>query len=67
MQALADRLRPYEATRVFRASPVGLWRALSGNVSDASVLPPDPVPDVRVEEICAEEARAALISHLATL
>ncbi len=67
MQALADRLSPYEATRVLRPSTLGLWSALTRVVSDASVLPPDPVSDERVEEICAQEARSALLSHLATL
>ncbi len=67
MQALSDRLRPYEATRVTLTSRGGLWGALTRVVCDASVLPPDPVSDARVEEIVAEEARRALISHLATL
>ena len=67
MQELADRLSPYEATRVLRPSNPGLWNALSRVVSDAAVLPPDPVTDERVDEICAQEARRALVSHLATL
>lgn len=67
MQALADRLSPYEATRVLRPPTSGLWSALSRVVSGAAVLPPDPVSDERVEEICAQEARSALLSHLATL
>ncbi len=67
MQALAERLLPYEATRVARGGSSGLWGALSHVVCDASVLPPDPVSDARVEEIIADEARQALLSHLATL
>ena len=67
MQELADRLSPYEATRVIRPSAPGLWSALTTVVSDAAVLPPDPVTDERVDEICAQEARRALVSHLATL
>jgi len=67
MQALTDRLRPYEATHVSPRLTTGLWRALTAVVCDASVLPPDPVSDARVEEICAEEARRAMLSHLATL
>jgi hypothetical protein len=68
MQALTDRLGHYSATRVMRRpGATGLWSALSTVVCDASVLPPDPVSDARVEEICADEARRALLSHLATL
>jgi hypothetical protein len=67
MQALADRLLPYEATRVARHGISGLWSALSNVVGDASVLTPDPVSDARVDEICAEEAQRAIFSHLATL
>lgn len=67
MQALHDRLRPYQATQVSRPVEGGLWSALTQIVRDASVLPPDPVSDARVEEIVAEEARRAMLSHLATL
>jgi hypothetical protein len=67
VQTLAERLSPYGATRVSVARTSGLWQALTQVVCDASVLPPDPVSDARVEEIFAEEARAALLSHLATL
>jgi hypothetical protein len=67
MQAIDDRIRGYQATSVCRAPSAGLWNALSNVVCDASVLPPDPVSDVRVEEIIADEARRALLSHLATL
>ena len=67
MQALADRLDPYQATRVGSQGITGLWTALSNVVGDASVLTPDPVSDVRVDEICAEEAQRAIFSHLATL
>jgi hypothetical protein len=68
MQALTDRIGHYEATRVMaRPRSGGLWSALSNVVCDASVLPPDPVSDARVEEIVADEARRALLSHLATL
>jgi hypothetical protein len=67
MQALIDTLRPYEATRVFRPASSGLWNALSNVVCDATSLPPDPVSDARVEEIHADEARRATLSHLATL
>jgi hypothetical protein len=67
MQALADRLHPYQATRVASQGITGLWRALSNVVGDASVLTPDPVSDARVDEICAEEAQRAIFSHLATL
>jgi hypothetical protein len=67
MQALHDRLGPYTATRVSRPAKSGLWSALSAVVCDASVLPPDPVSDARVEEIFADEARRAMLCHLATL
>ena len=67
MQALSEQLSPYEATRVVPRATSGLWRALTAVVCDASVLPPDPVSDIRVEEICADEARRAMLSHLATL
>ncbi len=67
MQALADRLGPYEATRVVRPSATGLWLTPSRAASDASAFPPDPVSDERVEEIRAQEARRALLSLLATL
>lgn len=67
MQALNEMLRPYEATRVSRWARGGLWSALSTVVCDATALPPDPVCDARVDEICAEEARRAMLSHLATL
>lgn len=67
MQALADRLDPYQATRVATGGVRGLWSALTNVVGDASVRTPDPVPDARVDEICAEEAQRAIFSHLATL
>lgn len=67
MQPLSDHLRPYEATRVFRPVKGGLWSALSHVVCDATSLPPDPVSDARYEEIYADEARRAMLSHLATL
>lgn len=67
VQALADRLRPYQATRVAAGEVRGLWSALTTIVGDASVRTPDPVPDARVDEICAEEAQRAIFSHLATL
>ena len=67
MQGLAERLQPYQATRVATPHRSGLWNALSAVACDASVLPPDPVSDVRAEEIIAEEARRALFSHLANL
>jgi hypothetical protein len=67
MQALNDRIGQYRVTQVLRAPSAGLWSALSSVVCDASVLPPDPVSDARVEEIIADEARRALLSHLATL
>ena len=67
MQALADRLDPYQATRVASPGVSGLWSALSNVVGDASVRTPDPVSDARVDEICAEEAQRAIFSHLATL
>jgi hypothetical protein len=67
MQALADRLDSYRATRVARRRVTGLWSALTEIAGDASVRTPDPVSDARVDEICAEEAQRAIFSHLATL
>lgn len=67
MQALADRLDPYQATRVASCGVSGLWSAMTHVAGDASVHTPDPVSDARVDEICAEEAQRAIFSHLATL
>jgi hypothetical protein len=66
MQALADRLSPYEATRLGRGRQVGLWAALIENGRDAAVPNPDPVSDVS-EALNGELARRALLSHLARL
>jgi hypothetical protein len=64
MQALPERLSPYEATRIGSGPATALWRALIA--CDASVPNPEPVPDV--DEACdAEVARRALLSHLARL
>jgi hypothetical protein len=64
MQALAERLSPYEATRIGSGPASALWSALIA--CDASVPNPEPVLDVD-EANDAEVARRALLRHLARL
>lgn len=74
MPATPDRFDSVAATQV---APLRRWRGPDRGRGrrqapivvdgDALVLPPDPVPDARVEEIIADEARSALLAHLAKL
>lgn len=66
MEALADRIRPYGATRGALGVRSGLWAALTTTESDAADPYPDPDPGV-VEDLNGELARRALLGHLARL